>query len=98
MLPDLPDDTDEPDMVTIIMHEFSLLDSNYRGRLMDDELPAVNIKVPVAQLWLVFGDDVDMGPMTPTLTKLNDAALTLASMLITVDEYRTMRAAIVRNQ
>ena len=34
-------------------------------------------------------------PQTPTLDRLNDAALTLASMLITLDEYKIMRLAIL---
>ena len=34
-------------------------------------------------------------PGTPTLDRLNDAALTLASMLITLEEYKIMRLAIL---
>ena len=53
-----------------------------------------SITVPAVDVWPVLSDE-RFRPDTPTLDRLNDAALTLASMLITLDEYKIMRLAIL---
>eukprot|EP01043_Picozoa_sp_COSAG02_P014740 COSAG02_NODE_613_length_19522_cov_13.355249_3_plen_100_part_00 len=55
----------------------------------------VSLEISARDLWPVFGDGVDSAPMNKTIVRLNDAAMTLATMLISRDEYRTMRAAIL---
>ena len=79
------------------MYNFSLLDDNYNERLAEYEETPMHIEARAVDVWPVF-EDVALGPTTPTLTKLNDAAITLASNLITDAEYRTMRIAILSNQ
>ena len=91
------------DMVTIVLYDFSLLELSYRERIDDDEQSTTKIKVRTVDLWPLFGDErfpeeAPFGTTTPTLKKLNDAALTLASMLVTDAEYRVMRNAILTNQ
>ena len=86
------------DMVTIVLYDFSLLDLSYTVRIDDDEQSTTKIKVRTVDLWPLFGDErfleePPFGTTTPTLKKLNDAALTLASMLVTDAEYRVMRKA-----
>ena len=55
----------------------------------------MTLEISACDLWPVFGDGVDSVPMKNTIVRLNDAAMTLATMLISRDEYRTMRAAIL---
>ena len=91
------------DMVTIVLYDFSLLDLSYTVRIDGDEQSTTKIKVRTVDLWPLFGDErfpeePPFGTTTPTLKKLNDAALTLASMLVTDAEYRVMRNAILTNQ
>ena len=91
------------DMVTIVLYDFSLLDLSYTVRIDDDEQSTTKVKVRTVDLWPLFGDErfseePPFGTTTPTLKKLNDAALTLASMLVTDAEYRVMRNAILTNQ
>ena len=83
--------------ITIVMYNFSLLDDNYNERIADYDQTPMHIEAPTANVWPVL-EDVALGPTTPTLTKLNAAAITLASNLITDAEYHTMRIAILSNQ
>ena len=85
------------DSIRIVMYNFSLLDDNYNQRIAEYDQTPMHIEAPTADVWPVL-EDVDLGPTTPTLTKLNAAAITLASNLITDAEYHTMRIAILSNQ
>jgi hypothetical protein len=91
---DQPRANDAHDAVRIIMYTFSLIDDYYHDKVTDyPDQPTVSITVRAVDVWPIHDEETD--PQTPTLDRLNDAALTLASMLITLDEYKIMRLAIL---
>ena len=92
---DDPRPNDVHDTATIIMYPFSLIDHHYYDKVTEHpEQRTETITVPAVDVWPVRSDEV-FRPDTRTLDRLNDAALTLASMLITLDEYKIMRLAIL---
>ena len=74
----------------VALYSFSLLDDGFDERI-DEEPSIVSLEISARDLWPVFGDGVDSAPMDKTIVRLNDAAMTLATMLISRDEYRTNR-------
>ena len=92
---DDPRPNDVHHTATIIMYPFSLIDHNYYDKVTDHpEQGTESITVPAVDVWPVLNDQ-PFYPGTPTLDRLNDAALTLASMLITLEEYKMMRLVIL---
>lgn len=96
MLDDPRANVDVHDTATIIMYAFSLIDIHYYDKVTEypDQI-TVSITVPAVDIWPIQFPDERIGPQTPTIERLNDAARTLASMMITLDEYKIMRLAIL---
>eukprot|EP01051_Picozoa_sp_SAG22_P008098 SAG22_NODE_598_length_8708_cov_2.090487_7_plen_184_part_00 len=95
----LEDEDSSPARVTLIMYQCSLMDESYVQIVMDQHEPTRTVTVEVTDAWPLFNvANEDLIPRTPTIARLDDAALTLASMLIDETEYRAMRASIIANQ